>query len=284
MSISSGISMFEDMNIEQQYLNLLSKIKREGFDRDDRTGVGSRAIWGASIRHDFRVAGFPLITTKKMWFKGIKAELLWMLQGQPELDFLVEHGCEKIWQPWSTDGAIRNSYPTEWRHHGDERFQNVDQIRLVIEQIKNNPNSRRHLVVAWDPDNVWNGAVKLPPCHFAFQFQVQKDQLHCNFMMRSSDAPIGLPWNIAFYGLLQCMVAQVTNLKPGVLTFWGNDVHIYHNQFDLIDTQLDRGSVCYLFPALELNPNIKDIDQFTMDDIKIVGYNHHDAINYPVAV
>lgn len=267
------------MNIEHQYLELLSQIKKEGQYKEDRTGVGCYSIWGASLRHDFK-DGFPLITTKRMWFKGVMAELIWMLSGNENIEYLEKHRVGHIWSPWADkDGNLGKIYGPSWRNWDDT---GLDQLQLVIEQIKNNPNSRRHLVLAWNPGAVWNGEARLPPCHFAFQFQVQGDKLNCNWMMRSSDAVIGLPWNIAFYAALMCAVAKVCNLTPGVLTYWGNDVHIYSNHLSGVEEQLSREPI-YL-PGVSLPKYLFNINDLEINDISMVGYKHHPAITLPIAV
>lgn len=267
------------MSIEHQYLELLARIKKEGQYKEDRTGVGCYSIWGASLRHDFE-DGFPLITTKKMWFNGILAELVWILSGDENIDYLEKNKVGHIWSPWADkDGNLGKIYGPSWRNWDNT---GLDQLKTVIEEIKNNPNSRRHLVLAWNPGAVWSGEARLPPCHFAFQFQVQGDRLNCNWMMRSSDAIIGLPWNIAFYGLLQSAVAKVCHLVPGVLTYWGNDVHIYSNHLDGLDEQLLREPK--VLPRLTIESYVTDIDDLDLSAAKIVGYNYHPAIKQPLAV
>jgi thymidylate synthase len=262
----------------------LTRIRKEGQYKEDRTGVGCYSIWGASLRHDFK-DGFPLITTKRMWFRGIVTELLWMLSGSKNTAFLEEHGVGHIWTPWAdSDGNLGKIYGPSWRNWDDS---GLDQLKSVIEQIKDDPYSRRHLVLAWNPEAVWSGDAKLPPCHFAFQFQVQGRKLNMNWVMRSSDCVLGLPWNLAFYALLQSMVAQICNLEPGILTYWGNDVHVYSNHLEGVDLQIGRylqGLGTYDFPKLIINPDIIDIDDFTFDDIKLEGYECHPAIPQPLAV
>ena len=266
-------------NIEVQYLELLKRIIYDGSDSQDRTNTGTCKIWGAHLRCKSS-EGFPLITTKRMWFKGIVAELLWMLSGSDTLDFLEEHGASHIWSPWVPSGGTTGEiYGPSWRNWNRT---GLDQLKTVIGEIKTNPNSRRHLVLAWNPSAVWSNNVCLAPCHFAFQFQVDKDTLNANWMMRSSDAFIGLPWNLAFYSLLQRVVAQVCGLKVGDLTFWGNDVHLYSNHIPLAARQLMRG--VRALPDVIINPDVKDIDKFVMNDFEVDGYDPCPAIKAEIAV
>lgn len=270
------------MNIEEQYLKLLKNVLENGFDRPDRTGVGSRAIWGGMLTHDWS-EGFPLITTKKMWFRGVVAEALWMISGADDTSFLEEQKAAHVWSPWakkwSGGNKVGQIYGPSWRNWNDT---GLDQLQTVIEQIKTNPTSRRHLIIAWNPDAIWNDKVCLPACHYSFGFQVENDKLNCAFVMRSSDFFIGAPWNIAFYGLIQAMVAQVCNLKPGKLIYQGFDIHLYSNHHEQAKEQLSREPKP--LPKLVINPEVEEIDNFEMKDFGIEGYEFWPAIKAPIAV
>lgn len=298
-------------NADNQYLDLCQHILDNGVRKEDRTGTGTLSVFGYQMRFDLS-KGFPLLTTKKTSFKLIKEELLWFLSGSTDVRELIDQR-NHIWTPdatrWYNERFNRNVtedeyiemlydkrntesyrnvmanlgsiYGAQWRRFTGDFGEIIDQIENVIDQIKTNTDSRRHIVTAWNPAEIEDTA--LPPCHYAFQFYVANGKLSCMFQMRSSDVPLGLPFNIASYALLTHMIAQVTDLEVGELIYTGGDVHIYLNQIDGIQEQLKRREQAYELPQLWLNPNIKDIDDFTADDIKILNYKSHPAIKMPVS-
>jgi thymidylate synthase len=262
-------------HVDNQYLTLLRHILENGYDKSDRTGVGTRAVFGEMLRFDLR-KGFPLLTTKKVYFKAVVHELLWFLRGEGNIKYLKDNGIT-IWDEWADEnGDLGPVYGVQWRKN-----QNVDQIANVIRDIKTKPDSRRLIVSAWNPAEI--ELCKLPPCHYAFQFSVVNDELSCMFQMRSVDTFLGLPFNIASYALLTHMIAQVCNLKVGDLIWSGGDVHIYRNHFEQVKEQLSRKPFDEL-PVLHLNPTIKDIDSFTFNDIEIKNYQSHPSIKADIAV
>lgn len=260
------------------YLGLLQHIRDNGIDKDDRTGVGTRSIFGAQFRHNLK-KGFPLLTTKKMFFKGIKCELLWMLRGGDNINFLNDYGVH-IWDAWTNEeGSLGPVYGVQWRMwtNGDKL---EDQIQNVIDTLKTNPDSRRMVVSAWNPTELEEMA--LQPCHVLFQFYVANGALSCHMYQRSADVFLGVPFNIASYALLTHMMAQVTGYDVGDLIISFGDVHIYQNHFDQVDTQLKRTPKT--LPQLWLNMTTKEIDDFRMEDIRIMNYHCHEPISAPVAV
>lgn len=277
------------MDIEKQYLDLLRLVLSEGIPTPDRTGVGTSSIFGVQLRHDMRL-GFPLLRTKRVWFKGVKGELLWFLKGTNDASFLKEHSI-KIWDPWiDENNEVELMYGNCWRRFGyaDPCIHPVDQIAEVIEGIKRDPYSRRHLVTAWDPTML--GDVALPSCHYAFQFHVTptpqgKPLLSLMYQQRSVDLVLGLPFNIASYALLLSMVAQICDTTPHELIFTGGNSHIYNTHTTAVKTQLNN--MVWLekpLPKLILDPEVKCIDSFTMDNIKIIDYESAEKIVAPIAV
>ncbi|MEK7613409.1 MAG: thymidylate synthase [Patescibacteria group bacterium] len=277
--------------METQYLSLLQKILNEGSDRKDRTGVGTRALFGLQMRFDLS-EGFPAVTTKKLAFKAVKSELLWFLEGSNDDARLRElNGSEKtIWTAnleadyWKPKRAhetdLGRIYGVQWRAWKKPDGTTVDQIAEVIQKIKTNPADRRMIVTAWNPGEL--SEMALPPCHMFFQFFVADGKLSLFMHQRSCDMFLGVPFNIASYSLLLQMVAQVTGLKPGELVHSLGDAHIYNNHFDAVKEQLSRTPLKP--PALWLNPDIKNIDDFKMDDIKLEGYESHPPIKANMAV
>lgn len=273
----------------RQYLDLLKKILAQGIDRDDRTGVGTRSIFGCQMR--FKMSdGFPAITTKKLAFNAVKAELLWFLKGSDDVKELQKLGAH-IWDANATapywvkkarfKGDVGRIYGVQWRRWEVPHSQKpIDQLANVIEEIKKNPYSRRHLVTAWNPGEL--NKMCLPPCHILFQFYVAQNKLSLLMYQRSCDMFLGVPFNIASYSLLLHMVAQVTELKPYEFIHILGDAHIYKNHFKQVYEQLSRSP--YPLPQLWLNPKIKNIDNFTMNDIKLLNYQHHPPIKAPMAV
>lgn len=288
---------------ESEYLELMYYIMEKGVEKNDRTGVGTRSVFGENMRIDLSL-GFPAITTKKLNFKSVLAELLWFLEGSTDERRLseIQHGKSRdelvgvrsIW----TDNAdnqgkakgylntdtykeLGKIYSHQWRHFGqDSNFSGVDQISEVINSIKNDPDSRRHLVSAWNPKEL--GDMALPPCHYTFQFYVANGKLSCMFNMRSTDVFLGLPYNIASYALLTHMIAQVCDLEVGFLHYVGGDVHIYKNHFKQVTEQMSRDP--FAAPLLKINPSVKNIFDFKMEDFELVDYNFHPAIKAPMAV
>ncbi len=273
-------------------MDLLARILEEGVDRPDRTGTGTRAIFGAMLRFDL-AQGFPLVTTKRIFFKGVVHELLWFLRGESNLRYLHEHGVH-IWDEWADEqGELGPIYGVQWRSWRTPDGGSIDQIRAVLESLRTRPHSRRHLVSAWNvadlPDeglppqeNVKRGKMTLAPCHVLFQFFVADGRLSCMLYQRSADAFLGLPFNIASYSLLTCMIAQVLGLQPGEFVHALGDVHLYHNHFAQARTQLARAP--RPLPRLVLNPDVRDLFAFRAEDIRLEGYDPHPHIPAPVAV
>jgi thymidylate synthase len=276
--------------MEQAYLDALKNIRENGIDREGRNG-NTRALFAIQIRSNLE-DGFPALTTKKLAFKAVKSELLWFLEGSNDDNRLKElNGSEKTiwtanaeaeyWMPKAKfAGDLGRVYGVQWRKWQSPDGSVVDQIARVIDKIKNDPNDRRLIVSAWNPGEL--DQMALPPCHMMFQFFVAGDTLSLHMVQRSCDMFLGVPFNIASYALLLSMVAQVTGKKPGELVLTLNDAHIYENHFDAVDEQLTRDPLP--FPKLWLNPEITDIDSFTMDDIKLEGYESHAAIKAAMAV
>jgi thymidylate synthase len=307
----------------RQYLDLLTEIRDHGHQKSDRTGVGTRSVFGRQIRFDL-AEGFPAVTTKKLFFKGIIHELLWFLAGDSNIEYLVKNGVN-IWNDWpyrnwveqttgqkvTTDqigsdawknglaefvdriasdhafaekwGELGPVYGYQWRHWPDGKGGEIDQITRAIDTIKNNPDSRRNIVSAWDVADIDQMAIAgLPPCHTMFQFYVTDGKLDCQLYQRSADMFLGVPFNIASYALLTSMIAAVTGLKAGQFVHTFGDAHIYNNHIDQVNEQLSREPLP--LPKLELNPLVKSIFDFKYDDIKIVGYESHPPIKAPIAV
>ncbi len=263
----------------KQYLALLEKIMKEGVDRGDRTGTGTRSIFGYQMRFDLS-EGFPLLTTKKLHLKSIIYELLWFLKGDTNVKYLQEHGV-RIWNEWARpDGDLGHIYGYQWRSWPDYRGGHIDQIKDVIETIRKNPESRRIIVSAWNVADLPDMA--LPPCHLLFQFYVADGKLSLQLYQRSADCFLGVPFNIASYSLLLLMVAQVTGLKPGEFVHTLGDTHIYHNHFEQVRTQLQREPG--RLPVMKLNPDVRDIFDFKYEDFTLEGYEAQPHIKADVAV
>ena len=263
----------------QQYHDLLRLVLEQGRPKSDRTGTGTRSIFGAQARFPLR-DGFPLLTTKKVHFKSVVYELLWFLRGDTNVRWLQEHGVS-IWNEWAdAEGNLGRVYGAQWRDWRTPDGGSVDQIARVIGQIRLKPDSRRHIVTAWNPAEV--EAMALPPCHALFQFFVLDGELSCQLYQRSADLFLGVPFNIASYALLTCMIAQVCDLKPGEFVHTFGDLHLYDNHLDQAREQLSRE--LRPPPRLALNPKIREIAAFTYDDISLLDYNPHPPIKAPIAV
>jgi thymidylate synthase len=263
----------------QQYLQLLQHILDNGVEKSDRTGTGTISCFGYQMR--FNLAdGFPLVTTKKVHLKSIVHELLWFLQGDTNIAYLKEHGV-KIWDEWAdAAGDLGPVYGKQWRSWAGPNGQSIDQISAVIQQLKNNPDSRRMIVSAWNVAELPD--MHLMPCHALFQFYVADGKLSCQLYQRSADVFLGVPFNIASYALLTMMIAQVCDLQPGEFIHSFGDVHIYSNHVDQVKLQLTRTP--FALPTLQLNTTVKDIFSFRFEDVELLNYNAHPAIKAPVAV
>lgn len=263
----------------KQYLECLKYVKENGVSKTDRTGTGTISCFGYQNRYDLS-EGFPLVTTKKTFWRGIVHELLWFISGDTNIKYLLENDVH-IWDEWADEnGDLGSVYGEQWRSWQTKDNQSIDQLQNVIEQIKNNPDSRRHLVVAYNPGEVDKQA--LPPCHSFFQFYVANNKLSCQLYQRSADLFLGVPFNIASYALLTMMIAHVCNLEVGDFVHTFGDLHIYNNHFAQIDEQLTRKP--YALPTVKLNPAIKNIDDFKFEDIELIDYISHPAIKGAVSV
>jgi len=263
----------------QQYHDLLRHILENGTDKKDRTGTGTRSVFGYQMRFDLQ-KGFPLVTTKKVHLKSIIYELLWFLKGETNIAYLKEHGVS-IWNEWADDnGELGPVYGKQWRSWEGKDGVVIDQITDLIHQIKNNPDSRRLIVSAWNVADLPKMA--LMPCHNMFQFYVAEGKLSCQLYQRSADVFLGVPFNIASYALLTMMVAQVCHLEPGDFVHTFGDVHIYSNHMEQVNLQLSRSP--FPLPAMKLNPAVKDIFGFKFEDFTLENYQCHPAIKAPVAV
>ncbi len=263
----------------RQYLDLLQDILDHGTDRGDRTGTGTRSVFGRQLRFDLS-KGFPLVTTKKVFLKGIIHELLWFIAGDTNIKYLTDHGVH-IWDEWADEnGDLGPVYGHQWRSWPAPDGKTIDQLAQVIEMIQKSPDSRRLIVSAWNPGEVDDMA--LPPCHTLFQFYVADGRLSCQLYQRSADMFLGVPFNIASYALLTMMTAQATGLEPGEFVHTFGDAHIYSNHFDQVREQLSREP--RELPKMLINDNVKSIFDFCYDDFQLVGYDPWPAIKAPVAV
>ena len=270
---------FQYRFLVRQYHDLLRLVLDEGKERSDRTGTGTLSVFGAQARFDLRER-FPLLTTKKLHLKSIIYELLWFLRGDTNVRYLNEHGVT-IWDEWADEnGDLGRVYGAQWRHWRGANGSQVDQIRSVITQIKSNPESRRLIVSAWNPAEL--GQMALPPCHVLFQFYVNDGELSCQLYQRSADLFLGVPFNIASYSLLTMMMAQVCDLRPGDFVHTFGDLHLYLNHLEQAREQLTRE--CRPLPRLRLNPEIRNINDFSFEDFELLEYNPHPSIKAPIAV
>ena len=263
----------------QQYLDLLSRVLDSGVDRDDRTGTGTRAVFGHQMRFDL-ATGFPLLTTKKLHIRSIIHELLWFVSGETNIRYLQDNGVS-IWDEWADDnGDLGPVYGKQWRHWQTPGGRGIDQLAELISMIKTNPESRRLMLTAWNPADVPHMA--LPPCHCLFQFHVAKGRLSCQLYQRSADIFLGVPFNIASYALLTHMIARICGLKPGEFVHVLGDAHLYSNHFDQAREQLSRTPGA--LPQLVIHRTPDSIDGFHFDDFEITGYYAQPHIAAPIAV
>ena len=273
----------------EQYLELVKHVLEKGELKGDRTGTGTKSIFGYQMRFNLS-KGFPMITTKKLHLKSIIYELLWFLKGETNIEYLKENGVN-IWNAWADPkGDLGPVYGFQWRNWNND---GIDQIKILVKDLVNNPNSRRHLISAWNPSvlpdtsksfesNIANGKAALPPCHAFFQFYVSNEKLSCQLYQRSADVFLGVPFNIASYSLLTMMIAQVCNLKLGDFVHTFGDAHIYSNHFEQMNIQLNRKPRS--LPAMKLNPSVTDIFDFTFEDFSLEDYDPHPHIKGKVAV
>ncbi|MUP44402.1 thymidylate synthase [Gramella sp. BOM4] len=273
----------------KQYHDLLKHVLEHGAEKGDRTGTGTKSVFGYQMRFDLS-EGFPMVTTKKLHLKSIIHELLWFLKGDTNIDYLKENGV-RIWNEWADEnGDLGPVYGHQWRNWNSEE---IDQIKEIVETLKTNPNSRRMLVSAWNPsvlpdttksfsENVANGKAALPPCHAFFQFYVANGKLSCQLYQRSADIFLGVPFNIASYALLTMMMAQVCGYEPGDFIHSFGDAHIYSNHMEQVELQLSREP--RPLPTMKINPEVKDIFEFKFEDFILEDYDPHPAIKARVAV
>jgi len=273
----------------KQYLDLVKYVLENGNEKADRTGTGTKSVFGYQMRFDLS-EGFPMVTTKKLHLKSIIYELLWFLKGDTNIKYLTENGV-RIWNEWADEnGDLGPVYGHQWRNWNND---DIDQIKDVIDTLKNNPDSRRMMVAAWNPsvlpdtsksfsENVANGKAALPPCHAFFQFYVADGKLSCQLYQRSADIFLGVPFNIASYALFTMMMAQVCDLEPGEFVHTFGDAHIYSNHYEQFELQLSRD--IRPLPKMILNPDVKDIFDFKFEDFTLVDYNPHPPIKGVVAV
>ncbi|RMD50207.1 MAG: thymidylate synthase [Candidatus Thermofonsia bacterium] len=263
----------------KQYLQLMQYVLDNGIRKDDRTGTGTLSIFGYQMRFDL-AEGFPVVTTKKLHLRSIIHELLWFLQGSTNIQYLHDNRVT-IWDEWADEnGELGPVYGYQWRSWPAPDGRSIDQISQVIDQIKKNPDSRRHIVSAWNVADV--DKMALPPCHTMFQFYVANGKLSCQLYQRSADIFLGVPFNIASYALLTMMVAQVTGYEPGEFVHTFGDAHLYLNHLEQARTQLSRQP--FPLPVMKLNPAVTDIFDFVYDDFELVGYQAHPTIKAPIAV
>jgi thymidylate synthase len=276
----------------QTYLKFLRDILEQGVRKSDRTGTGTISLFGYQMRFDLS-QGFPAVTTKKLHLRSIIHELLWFLRGDTNIRYLNENGVT-IWDEWADEnGDLGPVYGAQWRSWPAPDGSTIDQVSILLDDLRSRPDSRRHIISGWNPavlpdesvspgDNARAGRQALPPCHTLFQFHVADGRLSCQLYQRSADAFLGVPFNIASYALMTMMIAQVTDLEPGEFIHTFGDAHIYLNHLDQVHTQLQREP--FRPPTMRLNPAVKSLFDFTYDDFELVGYESHPAIRAPIAV
>jgi len=276
----------------QTYLQLLQDILDKGSRKEDRTGTGTISLFGYQMRFDLS-QGFPCVTTKKLHLRSIVHELLWFLNGDTNVGYLNDNGVS-IWDEWADeDGNLGPVYGAQWRNWVTADGKHIDQIKLLLDDLRDRPHSRRHIVSAWNPavlpdesrspkDNARDGLQALPPCHTMFQFYVADGKLSCQMYQRSADVFLGIPFNIASYALLTMMIAQVTGLEPGDFIITLGDAHIYLNHLEQVETQLSRAT--FPLPVMKINPDRKDLFSFVYEDFELQNYQHHAGIKAPIAI
>jgi len=263
----------------KQYLDLVRHVRDNGARKQDRTGVGTLSVFGYQMRFDL-AAGFPAVTTKRLHFRSIIHELLWFLRGETNVAYLNQNGVT-IWDEWADEnGELGPVYGSQWRSWPAPGGERIDQISRTLESLRSNPDSRRHIVCAWNVADI--DRMALPPCHLLFQFYVANGRLSCQLYQRSADLFLGVPFNIASYALLTLMVAQVVGLEPGEFVHTLGDAHLYLNHLEQVDTQLARTP--YALPTMTLNPQVDSIFDFSYDDFDIADYQYHPGIKAPIAV
>jgi thymidylate synthase len=263
----------------KQYIDLLERVLQEGTEKSDRTGTGTISVFGHQMRFNLE-EGFPVLTTKKLHLRSIIHELLWFLKGETNVKYLRENNV-RIWNEWADEnGNLGPIYGYQWRSWPDYHGGHIDQVKQLIESIKKNPNSRRHIVSAWNVGQLDD--MNLPPCHILFQFYVADGKLSCQLYQRSADIFLGVPFNIASYALLLKMIAQVTGLKAGDFVHTLGDAHIYLNHIEQVKLQKERKP--YSLPEMKINPEVKNIDDFTFEDFELVNYNAHPHIKGEISV
>lgn len=274
------------------YLDLMRHVRDNGVEKSDRTGTGTKSIFGHQMRFDL-AKGFPLVTTKKCHLKSIIHELLWFIKGESNIAYLSENGV-KIWDAWATpEGELGPVYGVQWRNWPSSNGETIDQLSQLIHDLKTNPDSRRHIITAWNPsllpdtsispsENAAQGKQALPPCHTLFQFYVLNGKLSCQLYQRSADIFLGVPFNIASYALFTMMIAQVCDLELGDFVHTFGDAHLYSNHMEQVDEQLSRQPLA--LPQMKINADVKSIFDFTFEDFELVGYESHPHIKAPISV
>jgi len=279
MAFAQSPALTQGSAIERAYLDLLAEIMELGDNQTDRTGTGTRAVFGRQIRCDL-ADGFPMLTTKKIHFRSVAVELLWFIKGSTNVKWLQDRGVS-IWDEWADEhGELGPIYGKQWRRWEGSNGKETDQLADLIERLRRDPGSRRHLISAWNPADV--PSMALPPCHTLFQFKILGGRFHLQSYQRSADMFLGVPFNITSYALLLAMVAQVTGYEPGEYVHTFGDAHIYTNHFDQVQEQLSRAPRA--LPSLALNPQITDLFAFKYEDVTIEDYDPHPRITAPVAV
>jgi len=263
----------------EQYHRLLRMVLKEGKSKSDRTGTGTLSVFGAQERFDLRTS-FPLLTTKKVHLRSLIYELLWFLRGDTNVRYLKENNVT-IWDDWAdSSGNLGRIYGAQWRGWRTPEGSSIDQLRTIVDQIRRDPDSRRHVVSAWNAGEL--DRMALAPCHALFQFYVHDGELSCQLYQRSADLFLGVPFNIASYSLLTLMVAQICGLRPGEFIHTFGDLHLYQNHLEQANLQLRRE--CRPLPQMQLNPDVRELDKFSFEDFHLVGYNPHPPIQAPIAV
>jgi len=268
-------------HVDTQYLNLMQEIRDTGVVKTDRTGTGTKSIFGTQMRFNLS-EGLPLLTTKRVFFKGVIIELIWFLNGNTNIKFLTDNGVH-IWDQWADEnGDLGRVYGAQWRGWKGANGETIDQMAVAMDKIRNKPDDRRIIVNSFKVDEL--DQMKLPPCHCLFQFWVGDGKLSCHLYQRSCDFLLGVPFNIASYAMLTMMVAHCTGLEPGDFIWTGGDTHLYSNHTEQVDLQLSRRSDIRPMPTVKINPEAKDIFGFKYEDFTLEGYNPHTSIKAPIAV